>query len=167
MSEQTSHLISWRVVAVDDEPDDLYFLRRTIEKSGIAHRFQTYSNAEAALAALSDMATAKKPLAFPLICFLDIKMAGMTGLDLLKWIRKQRGLDTLPVIMYSSSEHPTDVKEARELGAQGYINKHPSGEAMNQVLEEALEWAFASPPMKTFLQWNYRFIDSAKAVLAT
>jgi CheY-like chemotaxis protein len=148
------------IIAVDDEADDIYFLRRAIQKVGIAHRFQPFANAEAAKMALSAVARGDDAANFPLVCFLDIKMGGMTGFDLLKWIRSEKGLDGLPVIMYSSSDHPEDVDKAREFGAQGYLKKYPSPEAMQTVLTEAEEFASSIPPKKTFLQWNYRFIDS-------
>jgi CheY-like chemotaxis protein len=114
------------------------------------------------MVALAAVAAAERPETFPLICFLDIKMVGLTGFDLLRWIRGQKALDALPVIMYSSSDHPADVELARELGAQGFIKKYPSVAAMSTVLEEAIEFARATPPKKTFVQWSYRFIDSAE-----
>lgn len=148
------------IIAVDDEPDDVFFLRRAIEKTGIPHRFQAFSNGEAAMVALTAAATVSDAASFPLVCFLDIKMFAMTGFDVLKWIRSHRELDAVPVIMYSSSDHPEDVQRARELDAQGYLKKYPSVEAMRTVLEEAAAFAAAEPPKKTFLQWQYRFIDS-------
>ena len=101
------------IIAVDDEPDDIFFLRRTIGKTGFAHQFQPFSNGDAAMVALSAVASGEVPISFPLICFLDIKMVAMTGFDLLRWIRTQKRLDALPVLMYSSSDHPSDVELAR------------------------------------------------------
>jgi len=75
-----------------------------------------------------------------------------------------KGLDTLPFIMYSSSDHPEDVDLARELGAQAYVTKYPSAPAMRTLLEEAREFAALAPPRKTFLHWHYRFIDAGDAV---
>lgn len=154
------------ILAVDDEADDIFFLRQAIRKADFTHRFQPFSNAEAAKVALAQLASGDTAGDFPLVCFLDIKMGGMTGFDLLKWIRSEKGLDALPVIMYSSSDHPEDVDRARDLGAQGYIKKYPSAAAMQTVLEEAREFAETVPPKKTFLQWSYRFIDSRDAVAA-
>lgn len=154
------------IFAVDDEADDIFFLKHAIQKAGVPHRFQPFSNGEAAKVALTLLAQGDDPENFPLVCFLDIKMGGMTGLDLLKWIRSEKGLDALPVIMYSSSDHPEDVDRARDLGAQGYLKKYPSVSAMQTVLEEAKEFAAVVPPKKTFLQWSYRFIDARDAVAA-
>jgi CheY-like chemotaxis protein len=154
------------IIAVDDEADDIFFLRHAIQKAGVPSRFQPFSNGEAAKVALGAIANGEDPANFPLVCFLDIKMGGMTGFDLLRWIRSEKGLDALPVIMYSSSDHPEDVDKARDLGAQGYLKKHPSVIAMQPVLAEAKSFAATVPPKKTFLQWSYRFIDSRDAVAA-
>lgn len=154
------------IIGVDDETDDIFFLRRVIDKTGVAHRFQPFSNAEAAMVALAAVANADDTAEPPIVCFLDIKMAGVSGLDLLKWIRNQRGLDGVPVIMFSSSDYPADVEMARELGAQGYLKKYPSVAAMRTVLDQAIEFAEVVPPKKTFLQWSYRFIDSPNVALA-
>ncbi|MES2697551.1 MAG: response regulator [Verrucomicrobiota bacterium] len=154
------------IIAVDDEADDIFFLRHVLQKVGIDHEFQSYANGEAAIVALSALASGDMPGNFPLVCFLDIKMVGLSGFDILKWIRNQKGLDALPVIMYSSSDHPQDVDLAREHGAQGYVKKYPSASAMATLLEEARDFAAIMPPKKTFLQWHYRFVDASDAVPA-
>jgi CheY-like chemotaxis protein len=154
------------VIGVDDETDDIFFLRRMIEKTGVPHRFQPYSNCEAAMVALSAVAAGEPSIEPPIVCFLDIKMVGLSGFDLLRWIRAQRGLDAIPVIMFSSSDYPADVEMARDLGAQGYLKKYPSVAAMRTVLDQAIDFSRVLPPKKTFLQWSYRFIDSPNAMLA-
>ncbi len=154
------------IVAVDDEADDVFFLRHIINKVGIPHRFQAFGNGEAAVNGLSSLRAEENGFALPLVCFVDIKMAAMNGFELLRWIREQRVFDAVPVIMFSSSDDPRDVDKARELGAQGYLKKYPSSAAMKSVLEEAREFALLPAPKKTFVQWSYRFIDASEAVFA-
>ena len=154
------------IVGVDDEQDDIFFLRHIIQKVGMPHRFQPFANGEAAVNGLTAMLEQQNPAALPLVCFVDIKMAAMNGFDLLRWIRAQKGLDVVPVIMFSSSDDPRDVDEARDLGAQGYLKKYPSVAAMGTILEQAKEFWLLPAPEKTFLQWSYRFVGSSDAVAA-
>lgn len=154
------------IIAVDDEPDDIFFLRHIIQKTSVPHRFQPFGNGEAAVGGLSSLFAIEPSENLPLVCFLDIKMAAMNGLDVLRWIRGQKPLDALPVIMISSSDDPRDVDSAREYGAQGYLKKYPSVSAMHKVLEEAREFALLDSSRKTFLQWSYRFVDSSDAIAA-
>ena len=154
------------IVAVDDEADDIFFLRHILQKTALTHRFQPFGNGEAAVMGLTSLIEQENAFGLPLVCFLDIKMAAMTGFDVLRWIRGQKALDAVPVIMFSSSDDPRDVDGARELGAQGYLKKYPSVPAMQTVLDEAREFALLPSPKKTFLQWSYRFVESSDAVAA-
>lgn len=57
------------------------------------------------------------------IVLLDIAMPGLSGMEVLKEIRRQWGLAELPVIMTSSLDETTDVVEALEAGANDYVTK--------------------------------------------
>ena len=154
------------IVAVDDEADDIFFLRHILQKTSFSHRFQPFGNGEAALVGLNSITEQNDGLVLPLVCFLDIKMAAMTGFDVLRWIRTQRALDPMPVIMFSSSDDPRDVDGAKDLGAQGYLKKYPTVAAMQTVLDEAREFALLPTPKKSFVQWSYRFVESSDALPA-
>ena len=152
------------IVAIDDEADDIFFLRHLLTKTPFAHRFQPFGNGEAALSGFNSLLEQENSFGLPVICFLDIKMAAMSGFDVLKWIRERKGLDAVPVMMLSSSDDPGDVERARELGAQGYLRKYPSAEAMQTILDEARDFALLPGPKKTFVQWSYRFVGLSDAV---
>ena len=152
------------IVAVDDEADDIFFVRHLIEKTGVPHRFQSFTNGDAAIIGLTALVELQDAMALPLVCFLDIKMPATNGFDLLRWIRNQKTLDGMPAIMFSSSDDPRDIDLSKELGAQGYLKKYPSVAAMRTTLEEAKEFSLLPAPKKTFLQWSYRFIDSSDAL---
>ena len=154
------------IIAVDDEADDIFFLRHILQKTELTHRFQPFANSDAALIALTTLVEQGNAFDLPLVCFLDIKMPGMTGFDLLRWFRSQKSLDAVPVLMFSSSDDPRDIDCARDLGAQGYLKKYPSASAMRTVLDEAREFALLPPPKKSFLEWKYRFVESSDAVPA-
>jgi len=63
--------------------------------------------------------------AFPLpaLLFLDLKMPGKTGLDVLAWLRQQEALRSIVVIILTSSQEPLDLRRAYHLGANSYLVK--------------------------------------------
>lgn len=63
--------------------------------------------------------------AFPLpaLLFLDLKMPGKTGLDVLAWLRQQETLRSIVVIILTSSQEPLDLRRAYHLGANSYLVK--------------------------------------------
>jgi DNA-binding response OmpR family regulator len=64
---------------------------------------------------------------FPLphMVFLDLKMPGLDGFEVLAWMRQDQKLQ-LPVAVLTSSPEEIDRKRARELGADCYLIKPPT-----------------------------------------
>ena len=65
----------------------------------------------------------KYPL--PDMIFLDLKMPGRDGFDVLAWIRQEHK-SKVPVAVLTSSPEEIDRKRARELGADCYLLKPPT-----------------------------------------
>ena len=138
------------VLAVDDDSDDVDLLRLLLRKAGAPNPVEIYREGEQLIEALSKIAQSSLAAIRPLLCFLDVKMPGMTGHDVLKWIRAQPGLDSLPVVMLSSSEHPEDIKQAAQNGANCYLTKYPQPAVLREVLNEAERFAVGVPASECF-----------------
>ena len=54
---------------------------------------------------------------------LDLKMPRLDGFDVLEWVRKQPGLSSLQIVIFSSSGEPRDINRAYGLGANWYLVK--------------------------------------------
>jgi DNA-binding response OmpR family regulator len=59
----------------------------------------------------------------PDLVLLDLMMPGMDGFTLLTKLRKEPGLEDLPVIMLSALSDEARIRKAKELGAQDYLVK--------------------------------------------
>jgi sigma-B regulation protein RsbU (phosphoserine phosphatase) len=57
------------------------------------------------------------------LVLLDIMMPGMTGLEVLKFLRRVDSLIDLPIIMVTARGESEDIVEALELGANDYVTK--------------------------------------------
>lgn len=146
------------IVAVDDNDDDRFFFARLAKRSGVTYPVKAYSSGEEATAALKDADSG----GFRVVaCFLDIKMPGMNGHDVLGWIRSQVGLDQVPVIMLSSSDEAQDLRKAAKRGAQCFLKKHPSPEELRAVIEEATAMAKRCSGLDLFRCPFNRFHDAS------
>lgn len=127
--------------AVDDDENDRSILARCVAEAAGDCVCRTFAAGEDLLDALIDVLRGAPA---PLACFVDVKMHGMSGLDVLRWIRAQRALDGVAVVMLSSSDHPSYLAEALQFGAQCYATKFPGPAELRDILAEASRHAEAS-----------------------
>ncbi len=59
----------------------------------------------------------------PELMLLDLKMPRMDGFAVLRWMRAQRGLSSIRVIVLTSCENIRDVNLAYKLGANSFLVK--------------------------------------------
>jgi len=74
----------------------------------------------------------------PDVMLLDINMPEVSGIDLLEFLRKQKDLKDLPVVMLSSETTDVQVDEAMEIGANGFIFKPVTIDELEEALNKAL-----------------------------
>ena len=74
----------------------------------------------------------------PDVMLLDINMPEVSGIDLLEFLRKQKGLKDLPVVMLSSETTDVQVDEAMAIGANGFIFKPVTIDELEEALNKAL-----------------------------
>lgn len=75
----------------------------------------------------------------------DMKMPGISGLEVLREVKK-RGLNT-PLILITAYGKIEDAVEAMKAGAFDYIQKPFSSEALEALVDKALEHNSTPPPL--------------------
>ena len=113
------------ILLVEDSEDNVFLVRHAMQKAGITARLEVATSGEQAIEYLRGTNGYSDWHQFPLpsIVLLDLKMPGMSGFDVLKWIRQHPGLKALRVAMLTSSESPSEIKTAHDLGANIFLTK--------------------------------------------
>ena len=114
-------MINPPILYAEDDENDAFLANHAFEKAGILNPLVVVSDGKAAIEYLAGTAQYANRTEYPLPCLvlLDLKMPGVSGLEVLKWIRSQRSVCTLPVLMLTSSNQDGDVHRAYILGANG------------------------------------------------
>lgn len=112
------------ILYAEDEASDVFFLERALRRAGVPQRLVVVSSGQAAIDYLKQITKDGRDFkTLPALVLLDINMPGISGFEVLQWIRDTPGLQSLTTVMFSSSEHPSDVRAAYALGANGYLVK--------------------------------------------
>jgi CheY-like chemotaxis protein len=75
----------------------------------------------------------------PHLVFVDLNMPRMNGKQCLKELRRLQHLREVPIIIYSTSSEPRDIKEAKETGASDYLTKQSSIGGLVRMLEQVFQ----------------------------
>ena len=113
------------ILHVENNDDDALLLNKAFELTGIRVTIKCVSTGEDALAYLKGEVkySNKTDYRFPQLVILDLKLFGSDGFEVLKWIRGQLKMASLPVLILSASSLERDFKRAHELGADSYFVK--------------------------------------------
>lgn len=119
-----------KILVVDHFPAMRWVMVSFLRELG----FETIEQADDGQAALGRL----KQGGFDLM-ITDWNMPGMDGLSLLKTVREDRGLASLPVVMVANETRRARILEAVELGVDGYIVRPFTAQKLKTVLERILQ----------------------------
>jgi CheY-like chemotaxis protein len=108
------------VLIVDDDEDDRDLLTFAIHELHPSIKCIMAGNGQEALHGL------RFQYPKPRMIFLDLNMPRLSGVSLLKELKKDRYLQDIPVVIYTTSKLPEDQDEMRKLGAIHFITKPTS-----------------------------------------
>lgn len=143
--------MSKTILLIDDDTDDTELFKEAlfeIDQSVILNR--TGDGQEA----IDTLDTLK----IPDMIFLDINMPGMNGWQFLSEIKANLKYRDIPVIMYTTSSEPEEVKKSLALGALCFIPKPSNYEDLKRVINFFVK--------NTNKDWNEALTNFSKSVRA-
>jgi len=111
------------ILLVEDNPADVLLTREALEDSSICLDLRVAVDGAGALAELRRNSVDDE---LPDLVLLDVQLPGMSGHDVLRSIKGDDALGSLPVVMLSSSRADDDVRRSYEAHANCYVAK-PAG----------------------------------------
>jgi len=116
------------VLIIEDEEDAADLFAEMMRVSG----FRVLKSSKSAPA--FSMMTADKPD----IVLLDIMMPEISGLDILRQMRRDPTLANIPVIVVTAKSMPADIKNGMEAGASTYLTKPVGFQELKEAVERTL-----------------------------
>jgi two-component system, response regulator len=129
------------VLIAEDDPNDVFLLRRAFQKVGIAHPLVVLRNGQEVMDYFSRDSNCRveRKTGFPALMFLDLKMPMIDGFDVLAWFQSHPLQAKLPIVVLSSSNQEKDIQQARQMGADEYRVKPQQFEELVMIVKEVQE----------------------------
>ncbi len=112
------------ILLVEDSADDAFLMQRAFEEAGVSNAVPIATDGEEAIDFLSKPEMSDETQQ-PCLVLLDLRMPYRSGFDVLKFARGRPEIATLAIVVLTSSNEPSDIAKALELGANAYVVKPP------------------------------------------
>jgi CheY-like chemotaxis protein len=111
------------ILLVEDDPNDVFMFQRAWEKAG-GDSLQIVTDGQQALDYLSGIGEYSDRIKFPSPCLvlLDLKLPRVMGLEVLRRIRLNSGLQ-VAVVVLTASANRHDIATAYQLGVNAFLVK--------------------------------------------
>jgi len=133
-----------KVLVVDDDVVSRMVLMHLVDSCGV-HDIVEAEDGAAAWALLEAGLR-------PDLCFCDLRMPRLSGMELLQKVRAEAALEAMPLVLVSSANDQQTVREAVQAGATGYIVKPFQQEQVREQLDACTTTPAAlpaEPPLQT------------------
>jgi CheY-like chemotaxis protein len=114
------------VLLVEDDLNDIFLVKRAFKMAQLPTPLQVVTDGVEAISYLQGDGKYADRDAFPLpqLIVMDIKMPRKTGFEVLAWVKgNELPIRRIPIVIVSSSNNPSDINRAYELGANAYMVK--------------------------------------------
>ncbi|HEV2992449.1 MAG TPA: response regulator [Candidatus Angelobacter sp.] len=124
------------ILLVEDNPSDARLLIRAFSKAGVRNPIKHLPEGETAQAFLegTDQFGDRQLHPLPILILLDLNLPRIPGLELLRWIRLQRTLRRIPVLVLTSERNDKFMEAAYAAGANSYLLKSFDSEEIDRVV---------------------------------
>ena len=137
-----------RILLVEDSPQDAELTREALSENNVTNGLDHVSDGAAALDYLFRRgAYANRENGNPTLILLDLKMPKVDGTEVLRQIRSDPKLRTIPVIVMTSSREGPDISRCYELGVNAFVVKPVAfGEFAEAVKAIGVFWVMLNEP---------------------
>jgi CheY-like chemotaxis protein len=131
---KSAFLTSITILLVEDDPEDVHILKKVLERSRLRKTLHVVANGEDALRFLRREPPYKEAPR-PKLILLDLRLPGISGIEVLKEIKDDALLRPIPVIVLSNSANHDDLKDAYDERARAFVHKPVNRDDFESVIE--------------------------------
>lgn len=132
------------LLVVEDSNEDFEALHRLLQRSPMNISVKRCVNGDQALAFLygNELDSDRQYLTRPGLIVLDLNLPGTDGREVLRRIKQDDRLKTIPVVVFTTSNNPKDIADCYEYGVNSYIVKPIDFEQLKRDVKTLVDYWF-------------------------
>lgn len=137
------------ILYVEDNQDEVDVFKRVIKRLSTPPTFTILTSGTEAIDFLLQQGTYQgQSVPMPRLVLVDLNLPGHSGFEVIQQVRATSRTRYLPLVVYSTSENPKDMRRAYELGANAYMIKPGSYHEVSDMMRQAIDfWLSQSQQM--------------------
>ena len=137
-----------RILLAEDDLKDVELTVNALNEHNLANDIMVVRDGAEALDYLYRRgAFAQEPDGNPIVILLDLKMPKVDGIQVLRQIKSDKNLQTVPVVILTSSRESQDLQTCYQLGVNAYVVKPVKfSDFVEAVREIGVFWALINEP---------------------
>lgn len=132
------------MLVIEDSNEDFEVLQHFLQRSPLHVPIYRCMNGEHALAFLHHTGSyvERETSPRPGLIVLDLNLPGMDGRDFLRHVKQDAHLQTIPIVIFSTSDNPIDVLKCYQAGANSYMVKPINFSELKRKIQLIVDYWF-------------------------
>lgn len=132
------------ILIAEDDADDRYLLQTAFSEIGFPDQIDFVENGIEVFTYLDNIYTSShmEVKALPGFILLDLNMPKKDGREVLKELKQHPVFKKIPVIVFTTTKNEIEIKRCYELGANSYVVKPITFDALLKVVENIRSFWF-------------------------
>lgn len=111
------------IILVEDDDGHALLVEKNLRRAGLVNGFQRLKDGQEALDYFFSGAASRPADMQQVVVLLDVNMPKVTGIEVLKALKKDVTTTAIPVIMLTTTDDPREIERCYEYGCNVYITK--------------------------------------------
>lgn len=137
------------ILLAEDNPDDIEITKRAFKEAKLLNKLYIVRDGQEAIDFLFHQGVYNDHLKVPKpgLVLLDINMPKMNGVEVLKKVKEDKVLKTIPVVMLTVSKRDEDIIRSYDYGCNSFIQKPIEFDRFVELVKEiGLYWGIHNVP---------------------
>ena len=144
-NDKSKYMDNWgkpiEILLIEDNEGDILLTAKAFEEAKINNELRVCRNGQEGLDYLFRRGKYVDAI-LPDIILLDLNMPGISGQEVLEKIKNTEVINTIPVVILTTSESEKDIQESYQLHANSYIKKPVNFEQFVHIVKQIQSYWF-------------------------